>query len=118
MKKMKNWIGNWMIGTSILHTVFAIVMFQDIWKIIIDKGIFNCVGEDAQIAGVIFFLLWGLIFFSFGLTVRALEQNNIRLPNILAFGLIFNALTALVFVPESGFWLLFPPAIAILIRNK
>ena len=114
---MRNWIGNGMIVISIIHTVFAIVMFQETWKVVFEKGIFNSVGEDAQIAGVIFFFLWGALFFIFGLTIRALEKNNILLPKILGYGLFFHALLALIFVPESGFWLLFIPAISILIRK-
>jgi len=114
---MKHWIGNGMIVISLIHTIFAIVMFPNTWKVIFEKGIFNSVGEDAQIAGVVFFFLWGTLFFVFGLTIRTLENNNIKLPKILGYGLFFNAVLALIFVPESGFWLLFIPAITILMRK-
>ncbi len=114
---MKKWIGNWIIGTAILHTVFAIVVFPNVWMELINGGIFNTVGEDTQRAAVMFFFLWGLLYFVLGFTIKALENQNIVLPKVLGFGLLINAVIAVIFLPESGYWLLIPPAIMIL-RQK
>jgi len=111
---MKKWVGNWIVATAILHTLFAFIVFKDTWKIIISNGIFNTAGDDAKIAGVVFFFLWGILFFAFGFTIKYLEKNNIPLPKVIGFTLLINAIIALIFVPESGFWLLLPPSIFIL----
>ena len=115
---MKKWIGNWIIGTSTIHTLFAIVAFKDTWLHIINNGIFNTIGNDSNIAAVVFFFLWGLLFYSFGFTIKAFEKQDIQLPSILGVGLLINAIISVILVPESGYWLLFVPAIAILRANK
>lgn len=114
---MKKWIGNWIIGTSTIHTLFAIFMFQDIWLYIFNHGVFNTVGDDKHIASVVFFFLWGLLFYTFGFTVKALENKNIELPKILGIGLLINAVISVILVPDSGYWLLFVPAIAIILKT-
>ena len=114
---MKNWIGNWFLATATIHTIFAIGMFQDTWIDIIQNGIFNTIGDNFQRGAVVFFFFWGLLFFVLALVVKDLEKNNIRLPKILGVGLFLHAIIAIIFVPESGYWLLFPPAISILLRD-
>ena len=115
---MKKWIGNWIIGTSVIHTLFAILMFQDTWLQILNNGIFNTVGQDSQIGAVVFFFLWGLLYFVLGFTVQYLENNKIILPQILGFGLLINAIVSVILIPESGYWLMFPPAVAIIMSKK
>lgn len=115
---MKRWIGRWIIGTSTLHTIFAFIKFPETWANIITDGVFNSVGENAEIAAPVFFLLWGLLFYVFGFTIDALEKKAIPLPNPLGWGLFLNGVVAVILIPASGFWLLFPPAIAISQRNR
>ena len=115
---MKRWIGRWIIGTSIIHTLFALVVFWDIWTQIVANGIFDTVKNSFEIGAPVFFLLWGLLYFVFGLVINALEKKEIiPLPRSLGWGLLINAIVAVVLIPQSGFWLLFPPAIAV-IRAK
>lgn len=115
---MKRWIGRWMIGTSILHTLFAAFVFWETWIQIWQYGVLDTVKENVAIAAPVFFLLWGLIYFVFGTTVDFFEKKqNKSLPLTLGWGLFINGLIAVVLIPESGFWLLFPPAIAIILEK-
>ena len=116
---MKRWIGRWIIGTSIIHTLFALVVFWDIWTQIVANGIFDTVKNSFEIGAPVFFLLWGLLYFVFGLVIDALEKKEIiPLPRSLGWGLLINAIVAVVLIPQSGFWLLFPPAIAVIIAKR
>lgn len=116
---MKRWIGRWMIGTAFIHTLFAIVVFWDTWLIIITNGVFNTVQEDPVIAATVFFSLWGFVYLAFGIVIDALERNEqVSIPKSLGWGLLFNGLIGIVLTPASGFWLLFPPAIAVLKTKK
>ena len=116
---MKRWIGRWMIGTSILHTLFAIIVFWDGWITIVENGIFDTVKQDFVMGTTVFFFLWGLLYFVFGLVIDALEKKEISpLPKSLGWGLLIHAIIAVVLVPKSGFWLLFPPAVAIIMNKK
>ncbi len=114
----KRWIGHWLIGTATIHTVFALVVYAEIWSKIISAGVWNTVGTDPEIGAAVLFLLWGLLYYVLGFTVDGLEKREINpLPSSLGWGLLLNGIVAIVLIPESGFWLLFPPAIAI-IRSK
>jgi len=53
----KPWIGRWLIGVSLLHTVFAGVVFQPVLRDVLQRGLFNTVGRDAQVGAVVWFVL-------------------------------------------------------------
>ncbi|MBT3315030.1 MAG: molecular chaperone GroEL [Anaerolineae bacterium] len=115
----KRWIGRWMIGTATIHTVFAFVVYAEVWIKIISAGIFDTVGVDPKIGAPALFLLWGLLYYVLGFTIDALEKKEFTpLPKSLGWGLLFNGIIAVVLMPESGFWLLFPPAIAVIRSNR
>ena len=115
---MKRWIGRWIIATSIIHTAFALFVFWDIWVQIVANGIFDTVKENSEVGAPVFFLLWGLLYFVFGLVIDALEKKQIALPMSLGWGLLMNAIVAVVLIPQSGFWLLFPPSIFAIMSKR
>ena len=116
---MKRWIGRWIIGTSTIHTIFAFVVYPEIWLKIINNGVFNTVKGDSEIGAPVLFLLWGLLFYTFGFTIDTLEKRETTpLPKSLGWGLLLNAIVAVVLIPISGFWLLFPPAATVIISNR
>ena len=112
---MKRWIGLWIMGTSVIHTLFALVVFRETWIQVVANGIFDTVKDSFEVGAPVFFLLWGLLYFVFGLVIHALEKaKTTPLPKSLGWGLLINAIVAVVLIPQSGFWLLFPPAIAVI----
>ncbi|MCP4353786.1 MAG: molecular chaperone GroEL [Desulfobacterales bacterium] len=116
---MKRWVGRWIIGTSTLHTIFALVVYSEIWLKILNHGVLNTVKDDSRIGAPVNFLLWGLLYFVFGFTIDALEKRGIvPLPKSMGWGLLLNAIIAVVLIPISGYWLLFPPAIAVIISKE
>ncbi len=115
----KHWIGRWMIGTATIHTVFALVVYAKIWRKIISAGVWDTVGTDPEIGAAALFLLWGFLYYVLGFTVDSLEEREgSPLPNSLGWGLLLNGIVAVVLMPASGFWLLFPPVIAIIRSNR
>ncbi len=49
---MKRWIGRWIIGVSIIHTIFAFAVFGNIIASIVKRGVFDTVGTDPMTAAV------------------------------------------------------------------
>ncbi len=114
----KRWIGRWMIGTATIHTIFAFAVYAEIWSKIISAGVFDTVGVDPELGAPVLFLLWGLLYYVLGFTIDALEKKAfVPLPKSLGWGLLLNGIIAIVLMPESGFWLLFPPAITLIKSN-
>jgi hypothetical protein len=54
---MKCWIGRWIIGTSTIHTIFALVVYSEIWQKIINNSVYNTVKNDVEMGAPVLFLL-------------------------------------------------------------
>ena len=115
---MKQWIGPWMMGVSIFHTAFAVILFGDVMLSMIQRGLFDSVGADPMVGAVVWFFLFGALLFIFGLALWELERaTDGTLPRSLGWSLLSLTIVGVVLMPYSGFWLAFPPAIAILNRK-
>ena len=116
---MKSWIGLWIIGISIIHTVFALIFFRAGLDSIVKDGIFNTVGQDPLRAASVWFLLFGFLLFILGLVLVAWEKSTrTPLPVSAAWGLLFLGVLGIALMPVSGFWLIFPPVVAILLNSR
>ena len=116
---MKHWIGRWLIGVSIIHTLFAVVVFHGVLASIVRRGVFNTVGNDPMVGAVVWFVLFGVALFIVGLAISSLERASLGvLPKSLGWSLLALALFGVLLMPASGFWLAFPPAIAVLLRKS
>lgn len=116
---MKHWIGRWLIGVSIIHTLFAVFVFSEVLQSIVQRGVFDSVGNDPMTGAVVWFVLFGALLFVCGLAVAMLEQATGGLPpKPLGWSLLALALLGVALMPASGFWLAFPPAIAVLTGKR
>ena len=115
---MKHWIGRWLVGVSIIHSLFAVVVFRSVLSSIIERGVFDTVGNDPRTGAVAWFVLFGVVLFICGLAVSALERSSSGpLPKSLGWSLVALVVLGVVLMPASGFWLAIPPAVAILWRK-
>ena len=116
---MKHWIGRWLIAVSVIHTLFAIIVFPSVLTSIIQRGVFNTVGNDPMTGVVVWFVLFGAVLFICGVAVSALERSSPNaLPASLGWSLLGLSALGVILMPASGFWLAFPPALAILLRKS
>ena len=115
---MKRWIGRWLIAVSAAHTLFAIFVFHSTLSSIIERGVFNTIGNDPMTGAVVWFVLFGVVLFICGLAVSALEKSSPNpLPTSLGWSLLALSILGVVLMPASGFWLVLPPALAIFLRK-
>ena len=115
---MKQWVGRWLIGVSAIHTVFAVAVFGEVLASIAKRGVFNTVGTDPMTGAVVWFVLFGAMLFVCGLAVAALEKSSSnQLPKSIGWSLLAMGIIGVTLMPASGFWLIFPPAIAVLVKK-
>ena len=115
---MKQWIGRWLIGVSAIHTVFAAVVFKDVLTTIVERGVWDTIGEDPMMGAVAWFVLFGLVLFISGLAIAELEKSSSRpLPKSIGWSLLALGIVGVALMPASGLWLAFPPALAVLLRK-
>lgn len=116
---MKRWIGRWLIVVSALHTVFAVVVFGEVLASVFKRGVFNTVGADPMTGAVVWFVLFGAMLFVCGLAVAELEKSSSgQIPKSIGWSLLAMAIIGVTLMPASGFWLVFPPAIAVLVKKE
>ena len=115
---MTRWIGRWLMGTALIHTVVATFQYSDVLASVVDRGVFNTVVGDPVTGAVIWSLLFGAVAMIGGLAVSSLEKCQALLPTSLGWCLLALAITGAALVPVSGFWLHFVPSIAILLKKQ
>jgi len=104
---------------SALHTAFAVILFGDVLGEIFKRGLFDSVGDNPTIGAVVWFILFGALLCLCGMIVWKLERTTKGvLPGSLGWSLLALAILGVVLMPDSGFWLAFPPAIAVLVRGR
>jgi hypothetical protein len=115
---MRYWKGSWLMGVAVIHTGFSVAVFDNELREVAARGVFDSVGTDPMIGTVVWFVLFGAVLFICGQAVAKLEQATLgELPKPLGWSLLALATLGVVLMPASGFWLAFPPAIAVLARK-
>ena len=115
----RRWIGRAIIGISVIHTLFAFTAYGQVLVELLRDGLFDSLGGDTMRAAFIWFVFAGFFMFTTGLGVDALEKN--RLHGTLVFpgwALLAITILGIVMMPASGFWLMLPPAIAMIVTGK
>ena len=103
---------------AVLHTAFAIVMFGRTYLYIIQRGFFNAVYSE-QAAAAVWFIFFGFLLFICSLLCAEIEKNeSFQFPKSVGIALLLTALLGVILMPASGFWLIFPPTIALLIKKE
>lgn len=116
---MKRWIGRWLVAVSIGHVVLAIVVFRTVLAPVVERGLVRAIGADPLTQLAVWFVLFGIVLFICGLSINALEQaSSNRVPKLIGWCLLALGALGAALMPVSGFWLVFPPAIAVLVRKN
>lgn len=118
MKGRKIWIGRWLVGVAILHTLFGLAIGGQAMTDIARRGVFDSVGDDPVVGVVVWFLLFGAVMALLGMAVTMLEQAAyFKGARALGVGTALLTLAGVILMPVSGFWLAFPPAIGLMRRQ-
>jgi hypothetical protein len=107
-----------LLAVAGLHVVLGVVAGRARLGSMLERG-WNGLGNAAAEERLAFwFVIAGLFLAVVGMLVDAVEAQGARLPAIGACLLLALAVTGVVLEPFSGFWLLLPPAVGWLARNR
>jgi Family of unknown function (DUF6463) len=101
-----------------LHLGFAAMAFPRQLQTIARDGWWGGVERDAMLGAVTWFVLFALPLFLAGFAIHAMERQACQLPKALAWGLLATGALGIALMPASGFYLVLPAAVAILVRAK
>ena len=113
---MKNWIGKWVMFVALGHTAVGIVLFGSVYRELLANGLYNSISsEKAGLA--VWFALFGVVLFIVGMLLSALESNSASIPKSAGIALLLLTVLGVVLMPVSGFWLMFPATLVILLKK-
>lgn len=111
-------IGILLMATAALHTVVGIVIFYQPMLDMLRAGLFNTVVPPYYDRGLAtWFIFFGALLWMLGQLVHWVEKKYGELPHALGWGLLSMGIVGIIFMPDSGFWLVLPQA-ALILRNK
>ncbi|MEP2734948.1 MAG: DUF6463 family protein [Erythrobacter sp.] len=115
----KRWTGRAILIIAIIHTIFGLIGFGPALIDIASNGLFNGVGADPMRGAVVWFLFAGFFMFTTGLAVDKLEELGAATTlKKVGIALLVIIVLGVILMPISGFWLMFPPAIGLILKKE
>ncbi|MEO1554963.1 MAG: DUF6463 family protein [Pseudomonadota bacterium] len=106
------WIPVWMITIAVIHSALAIVLYSSFYAQFAQRGVWGSVtSNDDRLA--LWFLAAGAMMFLIGYCFLYMSHVP-KLAGVILAGI---AVVGGVLLPASGFWLILPPALGILIAK-
>ncbi|MEL6926244.1 MAG: DUF6463 family protein, partial [Bacteroidota bacterium] len=106
------------IAIGIIHTIFGLIFFGHIGKILLEEGLFNTVNGQMDREAFFWFIMSGLLFIVIGSLVHWIEQQPVAFPRMVSIALLSFTLPALLIMPASGVWLFFAPIIGAYLKSR
>lgn len=110
--------GNLLICTGVLHNVIGFVMGWSVLTEIVKLGFINTINDEMDRNAIFWFLFSGFLMIILGKLMQAYVEVQWRLPIWLGVSLLVLSLIGCVMMPISGFWLVVPQAILMIIPDK
>ncbi len=111
--------GSLLIATGIFHNLIGVMMGWEVLKELVNAGIINSINTEMDRNAIFWFLFSGFMMMMLGqLMHRYSQEQNKPVPASLGYSLLIITLIGCIMMPVSGFWLVLPQALIILIANK
>lgn len=107
--RLSGWL---LIITGLLHTASGLVSGYPYLISIVQAGVVNAVAPSLERAYLVWFLVAGVGLILSGLLALGYDRP---LPASVGWGLLGLSVVGVLLMPTSGFWLLIPQAVYILL---
>jgi hypothetical protein len=121
-KKSTKWwqlSGILLLATGILHTIIAIMLGGESLLAIAQNGLWNGIGGNFERGLAVWFLVCGIFCMFLGLMVHEyIKRVGESAPLWLGYGLLIMSVCGCIVDPVSGFWLIVPQALIIIMSKR
>lgn len=116
-KPRGRWIGRWILVVGVLHALlgFGIYIFSVI--AVVREGLWDTVSLVQGRPLAFWFIAAGFLVALVGALTNWIEVR-MEPPRFLGWTLLGFAVAGIVMMPVSGFWLLLPPAVALVMKRR
>ena len=119
MKNLWKLSGLFLIITSILHNLVGFIMGWEVLKDIASEGFYNTVSGRHDRNAIFWFIFSGFTMMIIGKMMHDyIKTNNKPLPYYLGIYLLILSITGCIIMPISGFWLVLPQALIIILAAR
>ncbi len=115
---MRAWIGKFIAGIGLIHSILGLTMFRDTFAALLRDGLVSTVNGQPEREFAFWFLAAGLFWVLLGALVDQNERAGHSLPGFFGWALGALALTGALMMPLSGWWLFLIPAAALIRRSS
>lgn len=115
---MSRWVGLWIVGVGVVHTIFGLVFQRRVLRELVDDGLFNTVNGQPEREFAFWFMFFGFLAIVLGFLIDWIERQGLRLPRYLGWSLLGLTGVLVFIMPISGGWLLAPPAIGAIVNTR
>lgn len=118
---MKLWkhSGTLFIGTGIIHNLIGLIMGWQVLVELADSRFINSITNQMDRNAVFWFLFSGFMMMILGhFMQRYSREHNKPVPAFIGNYLLILATLGCLIMPQSGFWLVLPQALIIIIANR
>jgi hypothetical protein len=118
---MKLWkqSGNFMIGTGIIHNAIGFFMMSEVLKDFLKEGFINTVNVQHDRNAVFWFLFSGFMMMFSGVLMNSFIKNTGNpVSRTIGWFLLLLTVTGCVMMPVSGFWIVVPQALIIILAKS
>ncbi len=112
------WIGRAVIGIAAVHTLFGAVFLNGPVLSMAREGFIATITDQPDRGAVFWFFYTGFALALIGGWMNECEAEARRFPTYLVATLAAMTGAGLLIMPASGFWLLIPPVVGALLRNR
>jgi hypothetical protein len=112
------WIGRTLCGIAAVHTLFGALYFRGTLLTILREGLVATIIDQADRGAAFWFLYTGFALALIGAWMNELEIQGRRFPGYLVASLAALTGAGALIMPQSGFWLLIPPVVGAILRNR
>lgn len=103
-----------LIATGILHNLIGLIFGFEVLSAIAREGFFNTVFMQFDREAIFWFLFSGFAIILWGVLILQLEH----IPRSFSLSLLILSTVGIIIMPLSGFWLVLPQAIYMLIQKQ
>lgn len=119
MNRFYRYTGLIFMLTGILHVVTGVVVFRHLFNAMVAMGLVNSAREPVDHQLAFWFTFTGLVM---GLTGYLMDwvvrQKGLVLPGTFGYVLTGLCVVGIVLIPPSGFWLVLPQGIYLIIHSR
>lgn len=112
----RRWVGRWIVAVGLLHAIGAFLIYPAPLREMAGAGLIATADDYSLRATAYWFFAFAPVLAVLGLLVDAMEARRVPVPFGAALLLFLTLIGMVAVMPATGAWLLFPPAIALLLR--